>query len=273
MKTTLTFISIILFVGFISCEKGSQFNMNNSDGPLLIQVLDNGKLFLEYNYSEADLINEEKNKLHYTKYNYNNKNQLTSADFYVDPGMYSNSLQVVQAAYNRTEWVNADNTAKSLTITFGYDGSDRISRFTYYRPTESNGEFIELIYDENNKIIVKTTYWHNVISYYTEFVYDERGNLIKETRYRVPSTGITDAELLTTTEYEFDNMKNPYYSRVPLRTPGENTNPNNIIKETYTIHFEVDVWTQKVTVAETAYDYNKEGYPILVNGETEYVYE
>ena len=116
-------------------------------------------------------------------------------------------------------------------------------------------------------------FWHNELSGYIDYSYDERGNLKKQIKFRIPSTGIADAELETTTEYEYDDLNNPYQSTKPLSSPGINTNQNNIVKETYTIHFEVDQWTQKVQIIENSYKYNDKGYPILVNGEAEYVYK
>ena len=85
------------------------------------------------------------------------------------------------------------------------------------------------------------------------------------------SAGI--AELMTTTEYEYDNMHNPYQSFKRLLTPGIYTNPNNITKETYTIYFDIDPSIEKVQITENSYDYNDMGYPIKVNGDTEYVYK
>jgi hypothetical protein len=104
----------------------------------------------------------------------------------------------------------------------------------------SNSEYLEFAY-ENDRISRQTTYWKNEISGYIDYFYDEKGNLIKEIRYLVPSTGI--AELSISTEYEYDKMLNPYQSFKRLMTSGINTNQNNIIKEIYTIHFEVDSWT------------------------------
>jgi hypothetical protein len=68
-------------------------------------------------------------------------------------------------------------------------------------------------------------------------------------------------------------MKNPYQAFRRLTTPGKYTNPNNIIKETYTIHFEVDSSIQKIQVTNTSYEYNNLGYPVKVNDNTEYIYE
>ena len=54
--------------------------------------------------------------------------------------------------------------------------------------------------------------------------------------------------------------------------PGLYSNTNNIIKETYTLHFEVDDDIEAVQITENSYEYNEEGYPIRKNGNTEYVY-
>jgi len=126
-------------------------------------------------------------------------------------------------------------------------------------------------YDEKGKIIEKvTTNNADDLLSKTTLKYDEKGNLIKQSKYHVPSTGIAD--LRTTTDFEYDNMRNPYQSFKQLMTPGKYTNPNNITKEIYTIHFEVDQWTQKVQITNNSYEYNNKDYPIKVNGEAEYVY-
>jgi len=84
-------------------------------------------------------------------------------------------------------------------------------------------------------------------------------------------TGI--AELTTTTEYEYDNMHNPYQSFERLTTPGVFTNPNNITKETYTLNFDVAPSSEKVQITRNTYEYNDKGYPLKVNNLTEYVYK
>jgi hypothetical protein len=254
---------------FFSCEKDKQLIVENTDIPLLSKVLVAGVPYYEYVYNATNLLSEEKSKFHYTKHNYNDKNLLTTSDFYVDPAMFSSDSRIVEESMTRKEWVNSDNTAKSLTKSFDYNDKDQLIRVTYNRPSVSNSEYSEFTF-ENDRISRQTMYWQNELSYYTDYLYDERGNLIKETKYRVPSTGI--AELWTTTEYEYDNMRNPFQSFKRLMTPGKFTNQNNITKETYTIHFEVDQWTQKVSIINNLYEYNDKGYPIKVNGEAEYAY-
>lgn len=270
MKLKLFYISLISCTILLSCERDSQLIIENSGMQLISKVIIAGEPYYEYTYNNANLISEEKSKFHYTKHIYNDKNLLTTSDFYVDNAMFSSDSHVIETAMNRKEWVNPDNTEKSLSKTFEYNNKEQLIRIAYNRPSVSNSEYSEFIY-ENDRISRQTMYWKNEISGYIDYLYDEKGNLIKQIKYYVPLTGI--AELSTTTEYEYDNMRNPYQSFKRLMTPGINTNQNNITKETYTIHFEVDPWTKKVQITENSYDYNKKGYPIRVNGEVEYVYE
>jgi hypothetical protein len=262
----LFFFSIIFF----SCEKDKQLIVENNDIPLINKVMVAGVTYYEYTYNDANLLIEEKSKFHYTKHNYNDNNILSSSDFYTDPAMFSSDSRVVEASMNRKEWVSPDNTAKSLTQTFEYNGNGQLSRKTYIRPSVNDSEYSEFTF-ENDRISRQTMYWQNAMSFYIDYIYDGKGNLIKESKYYVPSTGI--AELWTTTEYEYDNMHNPFQAFKRLMTPSKYTNPNNITKETYTIYFEVDQWTQKVSIITNTYEYNEKGYPIKVNEEAEYVYK
>lgn len=266
-KTALIFLGAFILC---SCEKENGLVIENTDIPLISKVLNDGVSYYEYVYSDANLLIEERSKFHYTKHNYNDNNLLLSSEFYMDPGMLSSNYSVVEASMNRKEWVNPDNTAKSLTQKFEYNGTGQLTKKIYTRPFLTSSEYSEFIFD-NNRISRQTMYWENKMTFYIDYSYDEKGNLIKESKYYVPSTGIP--ELSTTTEYEFDSMHNPYQAFKRLMSPGKFTNPNNIIKETYTIHFEVDQWTQKVQVINNSYEYNEKGYPITVNGAAEYVYK
>jgi hypothetical protein len=88
--------------------------------------------------------------------------------------------------------------------------------------------------------------------------------------YNLSSAGVT--ELITTTQYDFDSEKNPYLAPSKLMIPGINSNRNNIIKETYTIHLSTDQGSDDVQVTETSYTYNKMGYPVTKNGNTSFIY-
>jgi hypothetical protein len=114
-------------------------------------------------------------------------------------------------------------------------------------------------------------YWENTITGYIDYSYDAKGNLIKEMLYNIPSAGVT--ELITTTQYIFDSQLNPYKPISKLKIPGIDTNPNNIVKETYTIHLAQGQGTDSGQVTETTYEYNGLGYPVTKNGNIKYIYK
>ena len=251
------FFSLIFF----SCEKDKQLIIENTDIPLISKVLIDGETYLEYSYNEANLVTEEKSKFHYAKHTYNDINQLITSDFYWDISMASSDSRVIEAAMNRKEWVSPENTPKSISHKFEYNSKQQLIRISYIRPSVNISDFMEFQYD-NDRIIRVTGYYNNSISGYTDYLYDDYGNIIKQTKYFVSSAGI--AELSTTTEYEYDNMHNPYQSFKRLITPGIYTNPNNITKETLTINFDVDPSTEKVQITENSFEYNDMGYPYNV---------
>ena len=265
------FVLFFFYLVFVSCEKEKLVTVENTDLPLLRSVLVAGVSSGEYTYNKANLINEEKSKFFYTKHNYNDRNLLISTEHYMDRGMFSSLGTAVEASMNRKEWVNADNTEKSLTVTCEYNSNGQLSRSIYTRPSVSNSEYCEFSY-ENERISRQKMFWNNALSTYIEFIYDENGNLIKQSKYHVPESGV--AELWTTTEYEYDNMNNPFIAFKRLMLPGRNTNPNNITKETCTLYFDVDPsLTERVSIIINTYEYNSSGYPVKVNGKAEYLYK
>jgi hypothetical protein len=268
MKKNLLIFIVTLF--FISCEKGEQSIIENTDIPLISKVLIGDEIYMEYTYNDANLLIEEKSKFHYSRHFYNNNNQLVASDIYWDMRIASSNSRVLEEAMNREEWVNPENTPKSISHVLKYDPKKHIIRKSFIRPSRDNSDIVEFQY-ENDRIVRSTGYYNNSISGYTDYQYDEYGNIIRQTKYTVLSTGIT--ELTTTTVYEYDSMHNPYQSFKRLVTPGIYTNPNNITKETYTLNFEVDPSIEKVQITEYEYDYNANGYPIKVDGETKYVYK
>ena len=262
---------IVFTLTLFSCEKEKQLIVENTDIPLLSKVVADGVTSAEYSYNEANLVTEEKTKFTFIKHTYNDNNLLATTEFYIDPGMFSSLGTAVEASMNRKVWVNPHNTEKSLTQIFAYENNERLARITYSRPSVSDSEYTEFSV-ENDRINRQTIYWQNVMSLYIDYAYDEKGNLIKESKYHVPTTGIP--ELWTTTEYEYDNMNNPFLAFKRLVTPGKFTNPNNITKETYTLYFDVDPsLTERISIIINTYEYNSSGYPVKVNGETEYVYK
>jgi hypothetical protein len=255
---------------FFSCENEKQLIVENTDIPLITKVLMDGEVYMEYSYNSANLVTEEKSKFHFSRHTYNDMNQLVTSDFYWDMSIASSNSSVLEAAMNRKEWVSPDNTPKSISHSLEYNNESQLIRKSYIRPSSITPDYQEFLY-ENDRIVRITGYYNNSISGYTDYIYDGNGNITRQTKYIVTPAGVP--ELTTTTEYEYDNMHNPYQSFKRLTTPGVFTNPNNIIKETYTLNFDVDPSIEKVQITENSYEYNDKGYPVKVNGLTEYVYK
>jgi hypothetical protein len=114
-------------------------------------------------------------------------------------------------------------------------------------------------------------YWADAASGYIDYSYDSKGNLAKEMLYNLPATGV--AELITTTQYEFDNKLNPYKVYNKSLIPGIATNQNNITKVTCTIKINPAQGSDKVQITQDTYTYNNAGYPITKNANTTYIYK
>ena len=263
MKAPIKIIGLILLIALSSCEKDELEVYNNTDSGLISQVLFDGELFYEYNYNEANQIVEEKSKLHYTKHNYEGE-KLVSSDYYIDQGMYSSCSYIVDSAMNRKEWVNPTNTEKNSRKSYFYDNNGKLIKSSNYL------NICEFSYNDRDRITRQIFYRDNEKTGYIDFVYDENDNVIKRLHYWILESG--QSELQTTTEYEYDNKLNPYKAFNSLILPGRYTNTNNITKEIYTIHFEVDNTVENVQITENVYEYDAQGYPISKNETVEYKY-
>ena len=269
MKAINVLSIFIVFFSFLSCNNEGNFEEPQVEG-LLKSVLIGGEVYTEYTYNNAGLILEEKSKFSYTKHNYNSNNQIIQSDYYWDQRIVSSALYVAEEAMKRTEWVSPENTEKDSYFSFEYNELGRLEKRTINRINSGYKSDDLFSYNEAGQIIKRTSYYENKVSVYDNYYYDNSGNLKKQERYHIQGNGAS--ELQTTTEYEFDNKYNPYLPLRKLMIPGQNTNPNNIVKETYTLHFEVDNFIDKVQIKEYSYEYNSIGYPISRSDGFGYVY-
>jgi len=233
--------------------------------PLIKKVYFGTELYCLYSYTDSKLISEEKTKHSYIHHLYNEKKQLVSTEYYEDLYPLMSNARVSDSLRIRKEWVYPGNTLKTNTMTFEYDSTGVLLR--------SADRTVHMTYDYDAKgRISRQTSYHGRKAYgYTDFRYDRQGNLVKTSRYEFMDSGT--ARLITTNECQFDTHPNPYYSFRSLLIPGKNTNPNNITKEVYTLHFMVDHPVRDQQVTEYHYEYNEDGYPVKVNNEMIYMYK
>lgn len=269
MKVINVLSIFIVFFSFLTCNNEGNFEEPQAEG-LLKSVLIGGEVYTEYTYNNAGLILEEKSKFHYSKYTYNYQNQLVQSDHYWDESFASSSSYVLEEAMKRTEWVSPENTEKDTYFSFEYNEMGQLEKRTINRINTGYKSDDLFSYNGAGQIIKRTSYHENEISVYDEYYYDSAGNLKKQERFHILENGTL--ELQTTNEYEFDNKLNPYLPFRELMIPGQNTNPNNIVKETYTLHFEVDEFIDKIQIKEYSYEYNSMGFPVSRSDGFGYVY-
>src|SRR5664280_1977491 len=269
--------SCLLFVTiFLSCKKEQIGNINNtgnkagSNVPLLSKVLVDKQSTYEYIYNDSNLISQEKSKFNLAIYTYNDKSQLVTADYYANANVLSSDPTTYQAAVNSTVWVTSTSGVNGGTMSYEYNGTGQLIKTTYSTPLSATSEYSVFTYDANNRISRQTMSWGDTSTGYIDYTYDGQGNLIQEMLYSIPSPGAT--ELITTTQYVFDGKLNPYKAINRSMLPGINTNLNNIVKVTYTIHVSPDLGSDNVQTTVTTYAYNAAGYPVSKNGNTSYVY-
>jgi hypothetical protein len=276
MKLKIITFCILIVAILGSCKKedlsnGLDTGKTTSNGtPLLTKVLIDNQSANEYVYNDSNLLSEEKSKFDFIINNYNSNGQLTSSEYFGNDNVLSSDPSVYQAAMSSAVWVTETTGVCGGSMSYSYNDKGQLIKTTYIRSQSTTSEYSDFTYDANSRIGRQTMYWDNVATGYIDYTYDAKGNLIQEMLYNLPSTGV--GELITTTQYEFDSQKNPFVSTGRLMIPGINTNQNNIIKETYTIHLTADQGSDNVQVTQTAYTYNAVGYPITKNSNISFVY-
>lgn len=271
MKFKIISFCLVLVSIFISCKKEPLSIVANANIALLSKVMTDNQSSDEYIYNGLNLISEEKSRYDFTLHHYNSNNQLVSSDFYGNDDILSSNLQIYQTAMNRVDWITPINGSKGGTITYVYNGDAQLIKTTYTRPSSTSSEYSLFSYDANNRINRQMMYWENNETGYIDYSYDAKGNLITEALYNLPATGV--AELITTTQYAYDNQQNPFKSFRQLMISGINTNVNNIIKETYTINSNTVQASNKIQITNNSYAYNTNGYPVSKNGNVAYTYK
>jgi len=271
MKNSIITFCLILFALSVSCKKEDLDGgaIENPFIPKLSKILIDNESVKEYMYNDLGLIRQEQSKFDFTQHNYNDKGQLASSDIYVNDDILSSDLTIYEAAMNQENWVTPSGGSKSGIITYEYNSNGQLVKSLTTRPSVEVVEFSEFNYNAENRVSKQLMYWDNTATGYIDYTYDKNGNLETETLYNLSESGT--AEIVTTTSYTYDNAPNPFKVSCKSVIPGLNTNPNNVIKETYTIHSSIES-TENVQIAENTYNYNALGYPISKNGNVTYAY-
>lgn len=270
-KRDVFILGLLLAFLLQSCKK-DEFEPDFGGGTLKIRsVIIADRPFYEYLYNSAGTVMEELSKTNSANYNFNEKDQLVAVDYSSDKDLLTMDLADLQNALNQKGFLNFVSSDMSSTLVYKYDLYGQLISTIFSRPSDNFQESSEFVYDAKGRISRQKLLWNRGIVGYIDYLYDTGGNLVKETLYSITSSGLP--ELSTTTQYEFDNYYNPFRVLYRLMTPGINTNMNNIVRETLTIHFKPGEGTDIVHVTNNTYTYNRMGYPVRKNGIIEYLYE
>ncbi len=271
MKLNYISAGLLILAMITSCTKEDPIAdiSTKPESTMLSQILDNGTPVNEYSYNATDLIGEEKSKYDLSVNHYNNMDQLSSTDYYVNFNILSADLQVADSALNQTTWVTPDNSNKSGTLVYNYNSAGQLAKSTY-KPVAGIPQSSEFTYNGDNRISREILRWGDTETGYISYVYDNKGNLTEEYLYNVVS-GV--AELSVSKVYEYDSGINPFKTVSRTALPGLYSNPNNIVKETYTMYARAGEGNDNVQITENYYQYNTLGYPVSKNGNIKYVYK
>lgn len=255
MKKLLLF----LFIGFLAASCQNDDTLPHV-GEKLTSVYFDGIKFYEYDFHSDGLIAAEKSKFYYHKYDYSKNSRTVSKEVYFDSRLASSNSSVLQGAIDRAEWVNPQNTELTGTLIFEYNTDKKL-----VKSTELIG-YSEYEYDNNDRIKTRKMYNEGKLSGIREYEYDLTGNVLRDDHYHVSEDG--SKILSTTTEYEYDNMKNPFFNLKPDKFPVENTNPNNITRKKYTVYN----YPEGSSEIQYTYTYNSRGLPVERSDGLSYVY-
>lgn len=271
MKRKLLYLVILIGLTFASCKKEECSVEENNKG-LISKILKAGVTTVEYTYQCSGLLSEVRTRYSYSKYIYNSGDLLEKRESYDDPNQYNpNGGYGGYGGYGyaKTEWTDPKDMRLSRTELFKYHANRQLESYIF----KSASDTITFKFNYNdNGFISKLTYYSedSKPENYTDCFYDESGNLIKESQYLFLPDGATYLRL--TSEYEFDQMHNPFLVLRKMILPGTSTNQNNITKKTQTFYSKFSDRKDSVKVTNHIYEYNELGYPIKMDNDLTFEY-
>jgi YD repeat-containing protein len=252
MRKSLLYCMFLTLM-FVSCRKETDSIFLTKGEKLVATYLGKEKI-RELLYDAEGRLIADRSKYNYYAYAYHQDDRLVAKKLYIDQNIFSSSSALATQALNRTEWVSPQNTKLSGELTYTFDASQRLIR---------SGELIGTStyeYDEEGRAKVRKVFLEGRLSGCYEYFYDKRGNLTQKDQYTFGNSSVK--RLSSRTNYAYDEMKSPYFRLLPDGVPGDDTSPNNVIRQKYTVYDypeNGDVSVQ--SDISYSYNYNEKGYP------------
>ena len=275
LKSVGLLASLVLMAMVFSCTKESGVLYEeveySTDNEHLKSISINGIVVDKYFYDHAGRIVEYNSEFSCSKYLYDTKGCLVKVESAVDVnGLLSSSYYP-----GKKELMTFKNSTLTSFSLYKYDQNERLSKIeNYFKGTDQKFEYASMrTFEYKGSLIVKVN-WHDHAGKITQFyvyAYDDRGNVINEKYYSCHDGSV----LMYETSYKYDDYKNPFRIFCMTGSPGTYTNINNVIKTRCTYTHTLGVpGVYSYSNSTTTYQYNKNGYPAKIIGESglEYKY-
>jgi len=256
MKNSFLFLFITL--GILSCqrENSTQQCIDNTR----IRNIKSGNIQQkQYGYNENCQVSELVEAFQYSKYTYDPSNRIIKSEY----AFSLNPASCYMPQGIQGENVSDPRKAKiSSYSVFEYNMDGKLNKKSnyYFGNAITLTSVNTFVYKDSKIIRLNIENPDNVVTQYYLYTYDESGNLVHE-EYYFTNDGI-DGTIVSSTDYVFDNWKNPFFTLASSGEPGINTNPNNITKETITYYYSGSAYPH---TRDYQIEYNTAGYPVKVD--------
>jgi len=252
----LTLLVILVFLCFTNCEKENE-NVVLCYSSKLISQVNSGDLAVHgLTYNSNCLIYESTEPFVYKKFSYDTQNRIKKVELAYSFSAFS--CVMVPGQSLESDPRKAEVAQYSL---FEYDNDLRLTKKSNFFVNKGDAKLMSYqTYEYGDSLILKSSTFNpqGLLTEYHDYEYDDMGNITRDDLY-VNNSGI---QLVRTIICEFDNKNNPYQIFAGEGIPGQYTNKNNIINETYISY---NGTSESRTVRQNVYEYNSLDYPVKIN--------
>jgi len=268
---------LLLIAGFISCDKRSSFDFDDSEDE--IEIIESDEVESEEDSNQNIDYYTDNEHIKYVslngaildRYFYDHSGKIVKYDGRntFKKYIYDDDEKLIKEV-GTNSWSFLTNPIDHYAL-YTYDKDGRLSKMDYYSNESRNGfeHRTTQTFEHDGKFIIKimgeTVYYPEPSIGIDVFTYDDHGNVASKKHFScIPGD---EPELSFETNYIYDSYINPYRIFSMSGNPGLYTNVNNIVETTTIYHGDYGIYdgiVNKTTVSKTSYQYNENGYPIKV---------
>ena len=262
MKTKISYLIILVVSVLSACQKDEPTEVVIKGA--LARIKKGGMVFTEYAYLPSGQLRSARTISSYTKHTYDSGGKLERTESFEAP---PEMLPPYGYSYDQTAWIDPQKMKLVVLLHYQYNTLKRLESLTFKDEAFTILTLSKFSYNETGLIARQESLNQNG---YIDYAYDATGNLKKKSQYMIKPDGAT--HLLSTNEYEFDGMHNPFLFFKNTLIPGTESNVNNVIKETFIRYDSISSNVVQNTVEQHVYEYNEHGYPVKMDNEYTFEY-